>query len=120
MSWTLFWDMYSGGGRKEKFSKCFIEAPAREAQVVFYNRFGHLACNVTCDCCGPDYSISESDTLDDLSEFHRSRGYPKRLTLPLNDWLENVKDDEDILVIWADEISDEDKAGEIPAYGDCW
>ena len=39
--WTHFWDMHSGGGQKEKFGHCYIEAPENEAKVIFYNRFGH-------------------------------------------------------------------------------
>lgn len=46
--WTEFMDMRSGGGLKEKFAYCFIEAPEEEAKVIFYNRFGHSASRITC------------------------------------------------------------------------
>ena len=28
--WTLFWDMHSGGGSKEKWTMIYIEAPEDE------------------------------------------------------------------------------------------
>lgn len=71
--WTLFWDMHSGGGTKEPpYEKIYIEAPRKEAEIVFYNRFGHSAGRVTCTCCGEDYSVSESETLEQASGFHRN------------------------------------------------
>lgn len=69
--WTLFWDMNSGGGRKEKWPQIYIEAPEDEAKVIFYNRFGHNPERVTCTCCGQDYSISSDRSLEQLSAFHR-------------------------------------------------
>lgn len=71
--WTLFWDMHSGGGAKEKnYDKIYIEAPEDEAIVVFYNMFGHNPNRVSCTCCGEDYSISESETLEQASAYHRN------------------------------------------------
>ncbi len=70
--WTLFWDMHSGGGSKEKQDKIYIEAPIEEAKIIFYNRFGHNPERVTCTCCGGDYSISEEDSLEEASGFHRN------------------------------------------------
>ena len=32
MVWTEFWDMSSGGGHKEEFHYCHIEAPEEEAK----------------------------------------------------------------------------------------
>lgn len=61
--WTHFWDMHSGGRKKEKFAHCFIEAPEEEAKVIFYNRFGHSADRVTCTCCGEDYAVTEYESL---------------------------------------------------------
>ena len=68
--WTHFWDMHSGGGSKEKWSHIYIEAPEREAMVIFYNRFGHNPHRVSCTCCGSDYSISEG-TIDQITAYHR-------------------------------------------------
>ncbi len=71
--WTKFWDMHSGGGLKEDpIQFIFIEAPADEAVVVFYNRFKHNPYRVTCSCCGEDYSVSCHETLLQASGFHRS------------------------------------------------
>ena len=70
--WTLFHDMNSGGGRKEKWAKIYIEAPKEEAIIIFYNRFGHNPERVTCTCCGEDYSISSEKTLALISGFHRN------------------------------------------------
>lgn len=73
--WTLFWDMHSGGGQKLKWPKIYIEAPQAEAEIIFYKRFKRNPNRVTCTCCGPDYSISESPTLEDASGFHRGCEY---------------------------------------------
>jgi len=74
--WTLFWDMHSGGGTKEPpYQKIYIEAPQAEAEVIFYNRFGHSPNRVTCTCCGEDYSVGESKTLEAASGFHRGCAY---------------------------------------------
>lgn len=73
MSWTLFWDMHSGGGTKQPpYEKVYIEAPEAEARVIFYNRFGHSADRVSCTCCGEDYSVSEEPTFEEASAFHRN------------------------------------------------
>ena len=45
--WTHFWDMSSGGGRKENWKHIYIEAAESEAIVIFYNRFGHNPNRVT-------------------------------------------------------------------------
>ncbi|RJQ28394.1 hypothetical protein C4565_03765 [Candidatus Parcubacteria bacterium] len=71
MTWTLFWDMHSGGSQKEQWGHIYIEAPEDEARVIFYNRFGHNPERVTCTCCGEDYSISSHEDLRQLSGFHR-------------------------------------------------
>lgn len=73
--WTEFMDMHSGGGQKEKFAYCFIEAPEDEAKIIFYNRFGHNPERVTCTCCGEDYSISEYKTLEQATAYERNCEY---------------------------------------------
>ena len=36
--WTRFMDMHSGGGTKEKpFEYIYIQAPEKEAKVIFYD-----------------------------------------------------------------------------------
>jgi hypothetical protein len=66
-------DMSSGGTCKvPPFEWIYIEAAsAEEAAVVFYSRFGRDPYNVTCDCCGPDYSITSWPTLSEASGYDR-------------------------------------------------
>lgn len=61
--WTRFMDMHSGGGQKLDWSHIYIEAPEDEARRVFYAKFGRNPDNVTCDCCGNDYTVDESPSL---------------------------------------------------------
>jgi hypothetical protein len=64
--------MHSGGGLKESpYHFIYIEAPEKEACVIFYNRFGHSPSRVSCTCCGDDYSVSENKSLAQLTGFHR-------------------------------------------------
>lgn len=94
MTWTLFWDMHSGGGLKEApYSKIYIEAPEDEARVIFYNRFGHNPERVSCTCCGDDYSIDESSTFKLASGYHRNcatletpRDEDGRYSTPDDEW----------------------------------
>lgn len=69
--WTKFWDMNSGGVQKEEWKMIYIEAPIEEAKTIFYNRFGHSPERVSCTCCGEDYSISEHESLAQLTGLHR-------------------------------------------------
>lgn len=114
--WTLFWDMHSGGGIKEKpYNKIYIEAPKDEAKIIFYNRFGHSPNRITCTCCGEDYSISESKTLEQASSFYRTSLYNnKSLSLKEYITLPNV------LVIYKKDIKPEERIGEVPKQGYVW
>lgn len=70
--WTQFMDMHSGGRLKEKSYKLiFIEAPRKQAKIIFYNLFGHNPERITCPCCGEDYSISEHEDLAQLTGHER-------------------------------------------------
>lgn len=73
--WTHFWDMHSGGSQKLDWGHIFIEAPEDEAKIIFYNRFGRNPERVTCTCCGEDYSISEHDSLEQATGYHRGCAY---------------------------------------------
>ncbi len=76
MAWTRFMDMHSGGGTKEgDYEHIYIEAPEEEAKLVFQNRFGHNPNRVTCTCCGPDYSISEEESLEQATGYERGCNY---------------------------------------------
>ena len=107
--WTRFMDMHSGGGQKEDFVRCYIEAPEAEAVAIFYNRFRHNPNRVTCTCCGEDYSITESETLEDATEYDRG-------DVPLVEYCKQ----EGVCVIRASQILTADKAGEVPEQGYVW
>lgn len=101
MIWTKFMDMHSGGGTKEDFEYLFIEAPIEEAKIIFYNRFGHNPEHITCTCCGSDYSIYEYQSEEKLKEyldFLKNHGY----------------EDEEISFIYAKDISNKERIGQIP------
>ena len=128
--WTEFMDMYSGGGQKENFSHCFIEAPENEAKVIFYNRFGHNPERVTCTCCGDDYSIREYETLEQATAYERNCKYVKdhyieekrdsyREYLTLPEYLKYLKKS-DVLVIFAADIKSNERVGSIPQQGYVW
>ena len=130
--WTRFMDMHSGGSLKEEpYSKILIEAPRREAKVVFYNRFGHDPDRVTCTCCGNDYSISENDSLEQLTAFDRcchfdretdsyveqpATKYKLRSYATLTEYLKRP----DVLVIRKEDIKDSERQGSIPQQGYVW
>lgn len=74
--WTHFMDMHSGGGTKiEPFENIYIEAPEKEARVIFYNRFGRNPDRITCTCCGNDYSVSEESDLSQATAYERGCEY---------------------------------------------
>lgn len=102
MTWTRFYDVSSGGFEKTEYKQIFIEAPQDEAIEIFESRIGRSPWNVTCQCCGPDHSITEYDSLEAATKFDRE--LPERLSrgnvIPLEDYLES----EHILVIPGEEV----------------
>ena len=128
--WTRFMDMHSGGPSKEDAEYIHIEAPQDEAEVIFYNRFGHNPYRVSCTCCGPDYSISEHTSLAEATAYDRGCDYdrdtdgyveradPKgwRKYMTLEDYLKT----DEALVIRADEIKPEEREGSLPEQGYVW
>jgi len=74
-SWTLFHDMHSGGGQKLPWAKIYIKAPEEKAKEIFSHVFDRHPENVTCHCCGEDYSISEGQDLAQLTGYHRNCAY---------------------------------------------
>lgn len=101
--WIEFYDMSSGGGHKEDFGVCYIEASTEEeAERVFYAKFGHSPDRVSCTCCGADYSVSEVDSPEE----------ERRLL----DW----KRDSGIRVIYQHEITDEERNTVVPKQGYVW
>ena len=77
--WTHFWDMHSGGGAKLQWEHIFIEADEDTARKMFAEAFGRHPDGETCNCCGSDYSISESPTLAEATGFHRHLRYSSTL-----------------------------------------
>lgn len=122
--WTRFMDMHSGGGSKEDHEYIYIEAPESEARVIFYNRFGHNADRVSCTCCGSDYSVTDGADLARLTAFDRGcdfdgKAYVERpskyheTVTPLDQYLAQ----DDVLVIRAKDIKDDERVGEVPTQG---
>lgn len=73
--WTQFMDMYSGGGSKLEWNYIYIEAPIDKAKIIFQNKFGRNPEKVTCTCCGADYSINESESLEQATGYERNCRY---------------------------------------------
>lgn len=73
--WTSFFDMHSGGGAKEEWERIYIEAPQEYAKRIFEHRFGHHPDDVTCNCCGNDYSIYSDEDLGRLTAYERGCKY---------------------------------------------
>lgn len=70
--WTKFWDMHSGGSNKIKtYDKIYIEAPIAKAERIFQHRFNRNPYNVTCNCCGEDFSVYEYESLEKATKHHR-------------------------------------------------
>lgn len=83
MVWTRFMDMNSGGWPKLDWTSIYIEAPEDIARAIFRARFHRDPDYVTCNCCGQDYSVSESATLEQASGHdrncdHDNTGYVER------------------------------------------
>lgn len=66
---TRFFDVASGGSEKTKHPVIWIELPYKYAIVYFEKVFGIDPYNVTCDCCGSDYDISEIEHLGKIGQF---------------------------------------------------
>lgn len=122
--WTKFWDMYSGGGAKEKWSQIYIEAPEDEARVIFYNMFDHNPDRVTCTCCGPDYSVSEEPTLEEITAYDReckwNRDTQKFEDTPGCLTVSEYEQMDDVRIIRSAEIKDEHRVGDVPQQGYVW
>ena len=129
--WTQFWDMHSGGGQKADWAMIYIEAPEEDAKVIFYNRFGHNPERVTCTCCGEDYSISEGESIEQLTGYHRGCGYDKSEKRYLESestdgyhgpymTIEQYEESDGVLFIHAKDIKPVEKVGEVPEEGYVW
>ena len=95
-TWTRFFDMSSGGGEKLDWTLIVIQMPEEEAIEHFEDHFDRDPQNVTCECCGGDYSIDEYESWGDLVK----SGIPGCVVLAdgteltggaLSAWLESAK-----------------------------
>ena len=123
-------DMHSGGGQKLDWPYIYIEAPEEEAKSVFYSRFDRNPDRVSCTCCGEDYSITESKTLEEVTAFERGCKYDEKAKkyieepdtrysfsskhTPLKEYLKHVK------VIYAKDIKPEERHKDVPEEGFVW
>ena len=71
MVWTHFWDMSSGGTKKLEWPHIFINTDQESAERVFCSRLGRDPGSISCECCGPDYVITEYDTLEVATAYLR-------------------------------------------------
>lgn len=92
MAWTKFFDMSSGGGSKTEFDVIFIELPEEKAKKVFEAKFGLDAENVTCPCCGCDFSVYEVGDIEKEREYY---GHQNMLFIGLDE----------AKAIWADMLN---------------
>lgn len=70
MAWTRFYDTSSVGSEKLDHGTIYIEAKEPVARMVFALKFNRDPDNVTCECCGSDYSVTEDDSCS--SEWDKS------------------------------------------------
>jgi hypothetical protein len=75
--WTCFFDVRSGGGLKLDWQHIFIQADEETACRIFEEKFGRNPHNVTCECCGEDYAITEDTDLFQVTGFERNCKYDK-------------------------------------------
>ena len=67
-----FMDMHSGGELKTPYSHIYIEADSyEEALDIFKEKFDRNPYNVTCNCCGEDFSVSEEKDLKSATGYER-------------------------------------------------
>lgn len=77
--YTLFMDMHSGGQAKVQNGKVdveyiIVEGDEPEAIALFQRTFNRNPLNVTCSCCGEDYSLT-TGALDQITAYHRHCDY---------------------------------------------
>ena len=62
--WFEYNDMHSGGGTKTGYEYIYVLAVSEGASsVIFENELNVDPYNMTCDCCGYDFSINEVEQL---------------------------------------------------------
>ena len=78
--WTHIWDMHGGGNTKTDCHHIFIQPNEEDAMRWANWKWSIHPYDVTCSCCGNDFSIDEGQ-LGDLAAFHftKSDEYDKKL-----------------------------------------
>lgn len=100
MTVTHIWDMHGGGYTKTPYDHIFIEASEVEAAEELYRRFGVDVDDVTCQCCGGDFSISEYDSIDEATRYHRTTYGEPEPSVSVEDYIGRTE----ILYVPADQI----------------
>ena len=133
--WTQFMDMHSGGGQKLDWEYIYIEAPEKEAEIIFQNKFGRNPHRVTCTCCGDDYSLTESKTLKEATAYERGCEWiklggqdggghyvdkPSKKSWHKYETLEEYLRQKGILFVYKKDIKPEERKGELHQEGYCW
>jgi hypothetical protein len=122
-------DMYSGGECKLGWELIFIEAPIKEAKVIFYNMFNRNPERVTCTCCGEDYSIDAHPSLEQASAFDRGCDYDKtgwverpnqKFSMHPYQTLDEFVKRKDVRIVRADQILPSTRMGDVPPEGYVW
>lgn len=75
---TRFFDMCSGGQSKTDYDVILIEGGEKEARKIFMKRLGLDPDNITCDCCGEDFDVTEID----MAELPTGLYLPGTLVIP--------------------------------------
>ncbi len=68
-TWTMFNDRYSGGSRKLDTKRVWIEAEEEQAITLFQEIFGLSPNNISCSCCGEDFSFDEREFLPNNNDW---------------------------------------------------
>lgn len=97
--WTHFMDMYSGGCSKLPYEHIYIEACGGRAVMIFEAEFKRDPNNITCRCCGEDYSIREYDSIERATKYDRKQHRKPNISLA-----EYMKRD-DVLFLFKGEAS---------------
>lgn len=82
--WTRFFDMSSGGSSKLDHEVIWIEATEEKAVQIFEDMFGRNPDNITCYCCGEDFSYYQTEfkpeigdaivSVEDMNNFYGDGG----------------------------------------------
>ena len=98
--WTHFMDMYSGGDCKlYPYEHIYIEAYKEHAVMIFEAEFKRDPNNITCRCCGEDYSIREYSSVERATSLGRKQHRKPNISLA-----EYMKRD-DVLFLFKGEAS---------------